>query len=139
VPSLMSRPQPFFISLIQKTMPPAQRGIAVHANLRRRRPNRSGLAQHDDVIEPLLAQPEPCQRRAGQVVECTQALAAAKALAVIGLAMPVQLSASAMRAAALRRPAVCDEGREPVKAPLRLRDRHCPDRPGIVEQHTLRN
>jgi hypothetical protein len=139
VPPLISGPQPFFISLIQKPMPPAQRGIAVHANLRRRRPNRSGLAQHDDVIEPLLAQPEPRQRRAGQVVECPVALATAKALAVIGLAVPVQLPATAMRAAALHRPAVCNEGRKPVKTPLRLRDRHCPHRPGIVEQHTMRN
>jgi hypothetical protein len=118
-------------------MTPAQRGIAVHANLRRRRSHRSGLAQHDNVIEPLLAQPEPRQWRAGQVVECPVALATAKALAVIGLAMPVQLPATAMRAAALHRPAVCNEGRKPVKTPLR--DRHWPYRPGIVEQHTLRS
>ena len=132
-------PQPFFIRLVQKAMAPAQCGIAVHANLRGRCPYRSGLAQHDDVIEPLLAQPEPRQRRAGQVVECTQALAAAKALAVIGLAMPVQLPASAMRAAALRRPAVCNKRREPVKAPLRLPERHRPHGTRMLEQCAMRN
>jgi hypothetical protein len=39
-----------------------------------------------------------------------------------------------MRAAALRRPAVCDEGREPLKAALLVLDRHRPYRPGLVEQ-----
>jgi hypothetical protein len=139
VAKFMRGPQPLFVSLVQKAMTPAQRSIAVHANVGRGCTHRSGFAQHDDVIEPLVAQPEPRQRCAGQVVECTQALKAAKALAVVGLAMPVQLPASAMWAATLRRPAICNERCEPIKIALRLRDRDCPRRPGTVEQQTLRN
>lgn len=137
--NFVSGPQSFFISRVEKAMPPAQRGIAMDANLRRRCPYRSGLAQHDDVVKPLLAQPEPRQRRAGQVIECPVALAAAKALAVVGLAMPVQLPARAMRAAALHGPAIGDEGCEPIKAALWLRERYHPHRPGIIEQRALRN
>jgi hypothetical protein len=107
---------PVVLDPLEKAMAPAKGGVAVHADTLGRRADCARIEHRVQIFEPLSLVPEPRQRRAGQVIEGAAACATAKALQVVGLAMPVASLAGAIRAAAPRWPDLADEGDHPVEA-----------------------
>jgi hypothetical protein len=85
----------------QEAVTPAERGVAVHAELCRGLAHRVRGQHAVQVAQPALLVMQPGQRRAGQRIEGFAAGAAAVALHTAFTAMPVPVSAGAARAAQL--------------------------------------
>src|SRR5690606_27406542 len=94
--------RPVVFDPVEKTVTPAKRRVAVNADVLGGTAHRARIEQLCQVIEPLSFEPEPRQRRSGQVIEGASALAATESLQIIGLAMAMTPFAGTIGATASR-------------------------------------
>src|SRR5690606_31275486 len=130
--------RPVVFDPVKKTVAPAKRRIAVDANVLGGATHRARIEQLCQVIEPLSFEPEPRQRRAGQVIEGASALTATEPLQVIGLAMAVAAFAGAIRATASRCANLGNERDHAVEPGCRMEGGQHLQPLGLVQRRQLR-
>ena len=97
----------------KEAMTPAERGLQMDAGACRCLPETDAVDERAGILKPLLAQPEPCQRRPRQRVEGALACLAHVALKTTGRAPWLEVRRAAMTTRLRRREPRLDQSNDP--------------------------